>query len=132
MAALSDLLDRHALEGVWMDYLHWLGRFEDAYPVVIKTYFCERYLDTFQQTFDIEVPDGSVPDRSKGIFMNVARVWEDWRVSVIVDWTQELRSIIKGRPSEAAVFGERIVALQTVFQRGRGGCGGRAMDAPGM
>ena len=38
MNALRQLLQDHAVDGVWMDYLHWHAQFEDPYPIFSKTY----------------------------------------------------------------------------------------------
>src|SRR5206468_623732 len=91
MNALRDLLTRHAIDGVWMDYLHWHAQFEDPYPIFIKTCFSDSCVKAFEQWSGVEVPGESVPDRSKWIFMNAAKRWEDWRVSVVVDWAREIR-----------------------------------------
>ncbi len=95
MQALRELLTRHELDGVWMDYLHWHAQFEDPYPVFIKTCFSASCIDAFQEWADLEVQGQTVPEKAKWIFMNAARQWEDWRVSVVVDWTKEFRSIVK-------------------------------------
>jgi hypothetical protein len=95
MQALRDLLARVDIDGVWMDYLHWHAQFEDPYPIFVKTCFNDSCLAAFQAHSGIEVPAGPVPERSKWIFMNAARAWEDWRVSVLVDWAREIHTIVK-------------------------------------
>ena len=95
MDALRDMLSRLDLDGIWMDYVHWHAQFEDPYPVFIKTCFNDPCLTAFQAWSGLEVQGSTVPEKAKWIFMNAARQWEDWRVSVIVDWTKEIRSIVK-------------------------------------
>jgi hypothetical protein len=36
MNALRVFLNEHAVDGVWMDYLHWHAQFEDPYPLFLK------------------------------------------------------------------------------------------------
>ena len=65
MQALRELLTRHELDGVWMDYLHWHAQFEDPYPVFIKTCFSASCIDAFQEWADLEVQGQTVPEKAK-------------------------------------------------------------------
>jgi hypothetical protein len=95
MKALRQLLEEHDVDGVWIDYLHWHAQFEDPYPVLVKTCFCDSCLTAFQQTAGVKVPGATVPLRAEWILRHAPRKWEDWRVSVIVDWAREIRQIVK-------------------------------------
>lgn len=95
MNALRELLTKFDLDGVWMDYLHWHAQFEDPYPVFIKTCFNDSCISAFEEWANVEVRGETVPEKAKWIFMNAATQWEDWRVSVIVDWAREIHGIVK-------------------------------------
>jgi hypothetical protein len=95
MQALREMLTELDLDGVWMDYVHWHAQFEDPYPVFIKTCFNDPCLNAFQMATGVKVEGEGVPQKAKWIFMNAAKEWEDWRVSVIVDWAKEMRGIVK-------------------------------------
>ncbi len=97
LAAVPDV------DGVWMDYLHWHAQFEDPYPIFVKTCFNDCCLAAFQTWSGCVLPEGSVVERSKWIFMNVARLWEDWRVSILVDWAREIHQIVKTHNPRALV-----------------------------
>jgi hypothetical protein len=103
MDTLSSMPESLALDGIWMDYLHWHAQFEDPCPVFIKTCCCDACLRSFQSWADIEVAGDEVSEKAKWIFMNAARAWEDWRVSVIVDWAKELRSRVTSIRPDAKV-----------------------------
>lgn len=103
MDALHDMLSRLELDGVWMDYVHWHAQFEDPYPVFIKTCFNDCCLDAFQQWANVEVEGRTVPERAQWIFQHAAKAWEDWRVSVIVDWAREFRGVVQAARPEALV-----------------------------
>ncbi|MFH1568950.1 MAG: hypothetical protein ABIL09_13210 [Gemmatimonadota bacterium] len=109
MAALQELLAAHQVDGVWMDYLHWHAQFEDPYPIFVKTCFNESCLAAFQAWSGLQVEGSDTPARSRWIFMNAARQWEDWRVSVLVDWAREIRSIVK-QAQPGALVGNYQVA----------------------
>ncbi len=95
MKALRKLLETHDLDGVFMDYLHWHAQFEDPYPVFVKTCFNHSCLSAFQAWSGLAIPGGAVPRQAAWILRNAAKKWEDWRVSVLVDWAREIRDIVK-------------------------------------
>jgi hypothetical protein len=104
MQALRDLLaELPSLDGVWMDYLHWHAQFEDPYPIFVKTCFNPSCLAAFQSWSGITVPGETVAERSKWIFMNAAREWENWRVHVILDWARQIHQIVKAHNPDALV-----------------------------
>ena len=96
MEALRQLLSRFDVDGVWMDYLCWHGQFEDPYPVFIKTCFNDSCIRAFEDHTGLVVHGETPAQKANWIFMNAPGQWEDWRVSVIVDWVCEIRSIVKG------------------------------------
>ena len=103
MAELRSLLERVEVDGVWMDYLHWHAQFEDPYPIFVKTCFNDSCLAAFQAHTGVRVPEGSVAERSRWIFMHAARQWEDWRVHVLADWAREIHDIVKAHNPRALV-----------------------------
>lgn len=129
MQALRELLDKHDLDGVWMDYHHWHAQFEDPYPVFIKTCFNQSCLDAFQAWAKLTVPEGAVPERSKWIFMNAARQWEDWRVSVLVDWAREIHGIVKEMRPGALVGNYQVAWKDTDLAGVRRRCLGLDFEA---
>jgi hypothetical protein len=78
-----------------MDYLHWHAQFEDPYPIFVKTCFNESCLGGFQQSTGLHVQGETVAQKARWIFMNAASQWEDWRVSVLVDWAREIHDTVK-------------------------------------
>lgn len=103
MNALRELLTKHDLDGVFLDYLHWHGQFEDPYPQFIKTCFNDDCLTAFEKHSGVTVQGKTVPEKAKWIFANVPKQWEDWRVSVVVDWAREAREITKSIRPDALV-----------------------------
>lgn len=93
--ALRDVLTRFDLDGIWMDYTHWHAQFEDPYPVLIKTCFNDTCLNAFAAWSGRNVPGATTAEKAHWIFSQAAKPWEDWRVSVIVDWAKEIRSLVK-------------------------------------
>ncbi|MBI2425895.1 MAG: hypothetical protein HYV27_23930 [Candidatus Hydrogenedentes bacterium] len=103
MAELRELLDRVQLDGVWMDYLHWHAQFEDPYPQFIKTCFNDSCVGAFESSAKVKVEGATAAEKAQWIFMNAAKAWEDWRVSVVVDWAREIHGIVKAKQPNALV-----------------------------
>ena len=129
MDELRTLLSEHEVDGVWMDYLHWHAQFEDPYPMLCKTCFNESCLDSFQFATDIEVRGDTTAEKAEWILLQAAQAWEDWRVSVVVDWAREFHAIVKEiRP--AALVGNYQAAWQDEdFWGARRRCLGLDFDA---
>ena len=129
MDELRTLLSEHEVDGVWMDYLHWHAQFEDPYPMLCKTCFNESCLDSFQFSTDIEVRGDTTAEKAEWILLQAAQAWEDWRVSVVVDWAREFHAIVKEiRP--AALVGNYQAAWQDEdFWGARRRCLGLDFDA---
>ena len=103
MGALRTFLGAHDVDGVWMDYLHWHAQFEDPYPLLCKTCFSESCLDSFQAATNIAVSGDTTAEKAEWILLQAAQAWEDWRVSVLVDWAREFHSIVKEIRPDALV-----------------------------
>ncbi|MBM3279745.1 MAG: hypothetical protein FJY95_16940 [Candidatus Handelsmanbacteria bacterium] len=103
MQALRELLEKTEVDGVWMDYLHWHAPFEDPYPIFVKTRFNNSCLQAFEAWSGLKVKGRTAPQQSQWIFMHAARQWEDWRVSVLVDWAREIRQLVKELRRKALV-----------------------------
>ncbi|MDZ4857969.1 MAG: hypothetical protein SGI88_03225 [Candidatus Hydrogenedentes bacterium] len=100
MDELRALVKTHDIDGVWMDYLHWHAQFEDPYPVFIKTCFNDSCIAAFEASANVKVLGDTTEAKAQWIFHNAAKQWEDWRVSIIVDWAREIRAIVKeARPN---------------------------------
>lgn len=103
MGALRSFLAEYNVSGVWMDYLHWHAQFEDPYPQFYKTCFCESCIESFQIATDVAVSGETIAEKAECIFMQAGCEWEDWRVSVLVDWAREFHSIVKEIRPDALV-----------------------------
>jgi len=103
MNALRELLEKYDIDGIWMDYLHWHAQFEDPYPVFIKTCFNGSCLEAFEKWANVKAEGKTVPEKAKWIFMNAPKNWEEWRVSVLVEWAKEVRKIVKEIRPQALV-----------------------------
>lgn len=101
--ALRELVSNFELDGVFLDYTHWHAQFEDPYPVLLKTCFNDSCLHAFEKFAEVKIEGKSTAERAQWIFANKPKEWEDWRVSVIIDWVKECCAIIKEIQPKALV-----------------------------
>jgi hypothetical protein len=92
---LEELIRKYDLNGVWMDYVHWHAQFEEQVPILPETCFCNRCLATFQDATNIQIPEGTIADKSTWIFENHDREWRDWRSSVLAGWAKDMKTILR-------------------------------------
>ena len=95
MKQLEELLRRHDIAGVWMDYVHWHAQFEDPNPVLPETCFSPTCLAAFEKATGITPPPGTVADKAGWILSRHEDAWRDWRCSVLVSWAEEIRDTIR-------------------------------------
>lgn len=99
MKQLEQLLDSYAVDGVWMDYLHWHAQFEDPNPVLPETCFSPTCLREFSRASGVRLPGGSLPEQAQWILNRHEKEWREWRCSVIAGWIQAIRAgIARRRP----------------------------------
>jgi len=95
MDQLRGLLTKFDLDGIWMDYVHWHAQFEEPEPILPETCFCDHCLERFEQESNLQIPDGTIPEKAQWILNNVDKKWRDWRCQVIFEWASDMKSIIK-------------------------------------
>lgn len=100
-AQLRKLLQEFELDGVWMDYVHWHAQFEDPHPILPETCFCANCLEKFANDTQIQLPDGTTPEKAQWILSHNDASWRDWRCQVIVEWAHEIKSILKAEKPDA-------------------------------
>jgi len=101
MKQLEDLLDRHDLAGIWMDYFHWHAQFEDPNPVLPETCFNDTCLADFQSKTGIRLSPGSAAERARFILQRHDRAWRDWRVSHLKLWAAEIKAVLRRKRPNA-------------------------------
>jgi len=94
MKQLEDLLTRHDLAGVWMDYFHWHAQFEDPHPVLPDTCFCDACIAAFEKAIGAAVPPGAESERARWILTSRERQWRDWRVDHLNGWARDIKAAL--------------------------------------
>jgi hypothetical protein len=97
MRQLEDLLHKHEVAGVWMDYVHWHAQFEEPEPILPETCFSPTCLAAFQAATRIRVPEGDTSEKARWILSRHDKEWRAWRSSVIVAWASDMRKLLKAK-----------------------------------
>jgi len=97
LADLEKLVASRALDGVWLDYLHWHAQFEDPQPRLPETCFNASCVARFQRETGIR-PAGENPRQwAADILTRHERAWREWRCSVLVDFARRCRAVLDRR-----------------------------------
>lgn len=94
MAAFRELLERFAVDGVWLDYHHSHASWEQAVPNMPDTCFCDRCLRRFQDDTGVRLPERPTAERAAALLSIHRQRWTRWRMDVLTDWVREFRSIL--------------------------------------
>lgn len=98
---LEDLLDKHAVAGVWMDYVHWHAQFEEPQPILPETCFCPSCLTAFEKAAGVRPEGTHTADKARAILSRHDAAWRDWRASVLVEWARLCRAVIRRKRPQA-------------------------------
>jgi len=88
LAALEKLVTTQALDGVWLDYLHWHAHFEDPEPGLPETCFNASCLERFRRETGIRAAG------AQEILSRHQREWRDWRCSLVADFARRCRAVL--------------------------------------
>ncbi|MFB3827713.1 MAG: hypothetical protein ACE15B_13150 [Bryobacteraceae bacterium] len=97
MSQLTNLLDRFAVAGVWMDYFHWHAQFEEPRPILPETCFSPTCLAAFEAASGVRVPPGAPGDRARWLLRRHEREWRLWRTRQLLDWARGIRNTLRAK-----------------------------------
>jgi hypothetical protein len=92
---LRAILEQFAVDGVWLDYLHWHAQFETPDPILPETCFCERCTQQFETDMAVDVPQGDTEEKGRWILTESDSAWRQWRSDVLNRWVVDMKSIVK-------------------------------------
>ena len=96
MQAFRDLLTKHEIDGVWLDYHHAHSSWERAEPALPDTCFCKRCLAKFRKDTKTRGADSATAMAALLAKKQSAerKAWTAWRCGVFTDWVREFRKIL--------------------------------------
>lgn len=100
---LENLLHAYAVDGIWLDYVHWHAQFETPEPILPETCFCPRCVAAFKSYSQLDLPDSSTAQTAQYILNHAEPAWRKWRSQVILDWVLTIKSAVKAYNPDIAL-----------------------------
>jgi hypothetical protein len=97
LRALEHLVGERRIDGVWLDFIRWPGRWENPDPTPPETSFDAPTLDSFSRSTGIDLPRESPVEAAELILRDHEDEWRSWRAGVVVDWVERAAEVLKSR-----------------------------------
>ena len=92
---LNEFGKQGLIDGVWLDFIRYPGRWEEAAPQIADTCYCPRCLARFQAEKGIKLPAGiGAKAAADWLRANADGAWRAWKVAQIDSFVQEVRALI--------------------------------------
>jgi len=95
LAEFRELLEAGNLDGVWLDFIRWPGRWEESSPQFLETSFDRETLLKFALDIDIEGLPADNPEAAAAMIEESFQAeWIDWRCRQVTSWVEEARKLV--------------------------------------
>lgn len=92
---LVDFSGPDGIDGVWLDFIRYPGRWEDTQPYLADTCYCPRCLTLFQAEKGVQLPGGLSTAESAAWIRSSARAeWLAWKTEQVVSFVRDARSLV--------------------------------------
>lgn len=92
---LIAVLTKYAVDGVWLDYLHWHAQFETPQPILPETCFCNRCVTAFEDDKHVSVQGDDIAQRAQWILANEDSLWRQWRSETLTNWVRSMKDVVQ-------------------------------------
>ena len=111
------------IDGIWLDYIRYPGRWSVLDPKIPDTCYCPRCLKTFSKDTGIEFPpDSKTQEVSRWIKEKCPHEWMKWKRQQITSFVMAVRKIIDQRPVETRPLLGIFLVPWTKGERENGVC----------
>ncbi|HSF46693.1 MAG TPA: hypothetical protein VLA58_11820 [Chitinophagaceae bacterium] len=101
IAELKEISKRYAVDGIFLDYMHWHAQFEKADPILPETCFCDRCTGLFATHIGKAIPGSDITSRAGWILQNAEPAWRKWRSGILNTWIADLRKVLRQERPDA-------------------------------
>jgi hypothetical protein len=98
---LKEITRRYAVDGIFLDYMHWHAQFERADPILPETCFCERCTEQFGNHIGKKIPGSTIAERAGWILKHAEPAWRKWRSGVLTAWVTDMKQVLKQERPQA-------------------------------
>lgn len=107
---LSSWLEKYrgasAVDGIWLDFIRYPGRWEQGSPEIPDTCYCSRCLAKFQGDTGIRVIDEAktVAEKASWIHANARLPWMAWKKEQVVSFAREAKQVVRQAAGDRSVL----------------------------
>ena len=92
---LTEFSGQKGIDGIWLDFIRYPGRWEHEHPSLPDTCYCQRCLTLFQIAKGVTLPSGlSTVELAAWIKANAELKWVDWKKEQIVSFVRDARKLV--------------------------------------
>jgi uncharacterized lipoprotein YddW (UPF0748 family) len=113
---LAILLTNYALDGVWLDFIRWPGRWESATPQLLQTSFDEPTLARFAADSIIDFAAIKQWRENPSANPDYTNSWVAWRMNQITSWVADARKVVDAIRPTATLGLFAVPWLQSDFE----------------
>jgi hypothetical protein len=107
LVALERLLEKHPIDGVWLDFIRWPCHWESPAPYLPRTSFDEPTLGRFSADTGVKLATRDPVIGAQELLSQYENEWTTWRCEQITSWVADARTLIdRVRPNtQLGLFG---------------------------
>ena len=98
---LREILREYAVDGIFLDYVHWHAQFETKDPILPETCFCDRCTAIFGEEINQEIPGNNIAEKADWILSHEDKAWRKWRADILNGWVEDMGKIVKAEQPQA-------------------------------
>lgn len=107
------------VDGVWLDFVRYSGRWEEKQPKVPDTCYCPRCLQLFQTEKGVNIPDNLQTKEAVQWIHNHAELqWLQWKQEQISSFVRDARSVVEESKKQKIKLGVFLVPWTQGEQQG--------------
>jgi hypothetical protein len=95
LEALERLLEKHAVDGVWLDFIRWPCHWESPTPYFPRTSFDKPTLDRFGADTGVELATHDPVAAAQQLLSQFEKEWTAWRCEQITSWVADAKRLIE-------------------------------------
>ncbi len=93
---LKQFAKAEGIDGVWLDFIRYPGRWEVAQAKIPDTCYCPRCLELFQVEKEVAIPDGlHTAEAAEWIHKHAELQWRQWKKEQISSFMRAARSVVE-------------------------------------
>jgi hypothetical protein len=98
---LKKIIDAYAVDGVFLDYMHWHAQFETVNPILPETCFCNNCISLFSAKIGRAIPGDSTMSKATWILDSADVSWRAWRADILTGWVSDMKAVVKSHRPDA-------------------------------